>query len=389
MATNTTSNARDPRPRTERHEATSHEDPERRLMSVGHVWLVGLVCLVVGALLNAPGIRKTALGQPVGWRRDVSTALANPLYDVSHALLLDRVRLGFQEVIGRSDDDDIDLTLPSPTLHLKHPSDAVVPKPSAKRAFNPTHQLRLWVGGDSLAITPGESVINQAVATQVIGILRTVDGQVATGLARPEVFNWPAYLASVIANSSPDAMVLTIGSNDDQTLTGVGGVGPLGSPEWQAEYRRRVGGLMDEVTGTGKVTLFWIGIPQMRNVPRYETRYKLINEIIKSEAELRPGKVFFVETASLLAGADGGYADYITRFDGTVIRLRASDGIHFERAGADLVASAVLSAMHEAFDLTSWQESTTTTTAPTTATTGPAATPSTTKPRKPKQRSGS
>jgi len=371
MATTTRSDDHDPRTRAERHEARSHEDPERRPMSVGHVWLVGLVCLLVGALLNAPGIRKTALSQPVGWKRDASTALANPLYDVSHALLLDRLRVGLQEVIGRSGDDDFDLTLPSPTLDLTPPSptldltppiDAGVPEAQPLRAFSPTTQVRLWVGGDSLAISPGESVINQAVATQVIGILSAVDGHVATGLARPEVFNWPAYLASVVANSAPDAMVLTIGSNDDQSMTGVGGVGPVGSPEWQAEYRRRVGGLMDEVTGTGTVTLFWVGIPQMRNVPRYETRYKLVNEIIKSEAELRPNKVFFVETAALLAGHDGGYADFISKLDGTVIRLRAGDGIHFERAGSDIVASAVLAAMHEAFDLTSWQESTTTTT---------------------------
>jgi hypothetical protein len=361
MTTTTPPDDQMPSTRAERREEREHADHERRPMSVGHVLVVGLVCLLVGSFLNAPGIRKTALSQPVGWKRDVSTELANPLYDVSHALLLDRLRVGLQELIGRSGDDDIDLTLPSPTID-RTPSDASGPKTQPKRAFSPTNMVRLWVGGDSLSISPGESVINQAVATQVIGILRAVDGHVATGLARPEVFNWPAYLASVVATSSPDAMVLTIGSNDDQTLTGEGGVGPLGSPEWQAEYRRRVGGLMDAVTGSGEVTLFWVGIPQMRNVTRYETRYKLVNEIIKSEAELRPGKVFFVETAALLAGADGGYADFKVRFDGTVIRLRAGDGIHFERAGADLIAGAVLKAMHEAYDLTSWQETTTTTT---------------------------
>jgi hypothetical protein len=104
-------------------------------------------------------------------------------------------------------------------------------------------------------------------------------------------------------------------------------------------------------------------------VTRYETRYKLINEIVRSEAELRPGKVFFIETAALLAGPDGGYADFRPRLDGTVIRLRAGDGIHFERAGADLIANAVLAAMHEAYDLTSWQEAVTTTTAPAPTTT--------------------
>ena len=365
MATTTTPEGSGPRTRAERR----HDDPERRPMSVGHVWLVGLICLIVGALLNASGIRKTALSEPVGTQRDVATALADPLYDVSHALYLDRIRVGLQELIGREGDDDVDLTLPSPTI-TKRPDDEPLAPTTKKRAFSPTEQMRLWVGGDSLSITPGESVINHAVATQVIGILRAVDGHVATGLSRPEVFNWPGYLQSVVATSAPDAMVLTIGSNDDQTMTGVGGVGPIGSAEWQAEYRRRVGGLMDQVTGTGVVTLFWVGIPQMRNVTRYETRYKLINEIVRSEAELRPGRVFFVETAALLAGADGGYADFRPRLDGTVMRLRSGDGIHFERAGADLIAGAVLAAMNEAFDLTSWQNAVpTTTTAPATTST--------------------
>jgi len=59
-------------------------------------------------LLNAPGIRKTALGQDVGWPRDVATFFADPLYDVSHTLLLDRLRIGLQDVIGRSGQDDVD-----------------------------------------------------------------------------------------------------------------------------------------------------------------------------------------------------------------------------------------------------------------------------------------
>jgi hypothetical protein len=357
----------------------------RHLMPAGHVWVIGLVCLLVGALLNAPGIRKTALGQPVGWKRDVATFFANPLYDVSHALYLDRLRLGLQDLIGRGGQDDVNFSLPSPTVTVTPTTvPGVTTTTAPKPAFSPSHQVRLWVGGDSLSITPGESVINQAVATQVIGILEPVDGHVATGLARPEVFNWPAYLADVIARDTPDAMVLPIGSNDDQTLTGEGGVGPLLSDAWQTEYRRRVGGLMDEVTGSGKVTLFWVGIPQMRNFERYEQRYKFINDIIRTEAAKRPGHVYFVDTASLVVGPDGGYTDFITNADGTVVKVRSSDGIHFERAGADIVATAVLTTMNQAFDLTSWQKgtSTTTTSSGATTTSPGAATTTTSKPRK-------
>jgi hypothetical protein len=360
--------------RAERQRAV-HEigDPPRRLMPAGRVWLIGLVCFLVGALLNAPGIRKTALGQDVGWQRDVATFFADPLYDLSHSLLLDRPRDGLQEVIGRSGQDDVDFSLPSPTTVPGTPTTpTTAPK---KRAFTPTNQMRLWVGGDSLAITPGESVINQALGTNVIGITDAVDGHVATGLARPEVFNWPAYLQEVIATHDPDSVVLTIGSNDDQALTGDGGGQSFGYPDWQDEYRRRVGGLMDQVTGSGDRTLFWVGIPLVRNGARIEG-YTLINDIVKSEAAKRPGKVVFVDTVPVLAGPDGAYADYLTNADGTVVQVRAGDGIHFTREGGDRIAAAVLAAMQKTFDLTSWQTATTTTTAPpATATSKPTSKP--------------
>jgi uncharacterized protein len=329
-------------------------DMPRRTMPVAHIWLVGLLALVIGALLNAPGIRKTALGQDVGWQRDITTFLADPLFDVSHALFLDRPRVGIQDVIGRTGNDDVDLTLPDPIRNVE-------PEPPKKRVYSPQNQAALYVTGDSLAITPGESVINKALATQSIGLLGVVDGHVATGLARPEVFNWPAYLAEVVERDHPDAMVLTIGSNDDQTLTGEGGGQSFGSPAWIEEYRRRVGGLMDAVTGDGKATLFWMGLPPMRNTERYETRYQIINDIVKSEASRRKGRVVFVDTSKTLSPRGGGYADYLANPDGTIVQVRTGDGIHVTREGGDRIADAVLQAMRETFDLDSWMQTTTTT----------------------------
>ena len=341
-------------------DTSGHEDTPRRTMPVAHVWVVGLIALLTGALLNAPGIRKTALGQDVGWQRDVATFFADPLFDVSHTLFLDRPRAGIQDVIGRSGDDDIDLSLPSPTI----PTGTSEPKLPQKRSFSPQHQAALYVTGDSLAITPGESVINQALATQSIGILGVVDGHVGTGLARPEVFNWPAYLAEVVARDHPDAVVLTIGSNDDQTLTGDGGGEQFGTQEWKNEYARRVGGLMDAVTGNGQATLFWVGLPPMRNTERYDTRYRLINEIVQTEAARRTGKVVFVDTSTVVSPPEGGYADYLTNPDGSVVQVRTGDGIHLTREGGDRLAALIVKTMRETFDLDSWMQ--TTTTSPTT-----------------------
>jgi hypothetical protein len=332
----------------------------RRPMAAGHVIVVGLVALLVGGLLNAPGIRKTALGQPVGWKRDLATAFANPLYDVSHALYLDRLRVGFKDLLGRSSDDTVNARLPSPTTVPAGPTPTTLPP---RPAFSPAHKLRLWIGGDSLGDTPGSSLIDQLSSNPAIGILGPVDTHISTGLARPEVFNWPDYLKTVVANDQPGAMVLTFGANDDQSLTGDRGGESFGSPAWQAEYRRRIGGLMDTVTGTGsRPKLFFVGIPPVRDTARFTNDYVLINNIINSEAQARPGRVYYVDTVSALANAGGGYADDLLNPDGTVVRVRTSDGIHFTRAGGDRVAAKILTAMNQAFDLTSWLTSQTTTT---------------------------
>jgi hypothetical protein len=340
-------------------------NPPRRPLPAGKVLAVGVIALLIGSLLNAPGIRKTALGQPVGWRRDVSTFFANPLYDVSHALYLDRLRAGLKDLLGRSSDDTVNTRLPSPTLTTTPgPTPTTLPP---RLAYSPSHPVRLWVGGDSLADTPGSSLITAAVATGAVGALGPVDSHISTGLARPEVFNWPAYLKTVLTADQPDAVVLTFGANDDQTLTGSGGGEAFAGPDWQAEYARRVGGLMDTITGIpSHPKLFMVGIPPIRDFARYANDYTIINRIFAAQAAARRGSVYYVDTVSALGTPTGGYTDFLSNSDGTVVQVRASDGVHFTRAGGDRIAAAVLSAMRHAFDLDSWRNAATTTT-PTTA----------------------
>lgn len=340
----------------------------RRPMAAGHVLVVGVVALFVGALLNAPGIRKTALGQPVGWRRDISTALANPLYDVSHALHIDRLREDLKDLIGRSGDDTINTHLPSPTSTVPtgpSPTPTTLPP---RAGYSPYQPLRLWIGGDSLGDTPGSSVIDQLASNRAVNVLGPVDTHISTGLARPEVFNWPAFLKTVVTTQQPNAVILTFGANDDQTLTGDGGGEPFGSPAWQTEYRRRLGGLMDTVTGTAShPKLFFVGIPPVKDFARFSADYVLINNLVYAEAQARRGRVYYVDTVSALGTSTGGYTDALPNPDGSVVQVRAADGIHFTRAGGDRIAAKILAAMHQAFDLDSWRIggiTTTTTTKP-------------------------
>src|SRR5262245_45644428 len=330
----------------------------RRPMAAGNVAIVLLLAAIVGSLLNAAGIRKTANGQPVGIRRDLARFFAEPLYDISQALQIDELRKGIQSVAGRTGDDDINTSLPDPITTGTTPEGTPVSTtaPPKKQAFSPTKRLKVWVGGDSLSITPGESFVNLAPGTEVIDVANNfVDGHVATGLARPEVFNWPDHMLDVIAADQPNALVITLGSNDDQNLTGEGGVGPYASPEWMTEYRRRVGGMMDVLTANSDRVLFWVGVPVLR--VRAEDRYNPINQIYREEAEKRPGRVVYVDLDSKFRGPDGGYVDIIND-----VQVRTPDGTHFSRAGGDQVAQLVLDAMNRTYDLQSWRDKATTTT---------------------------
>lgn len=328
-------------------------------MAAGHVIVVGLVALLVGALLNAAGTRKTALSQSVGLKRDIATAFADPIYDISHALYIDRLRQGFKSVLGRSTDDQVNTHLPSPTTVPNGPTPTTLPP---RQTFTTTHQLRLWIGGDSLSEVPGDRLIDQAVATGAVGLVGPVDTHISTGLARPEVFNWPLYLTSVLTTDMPNAVVLTFGANDDQTLTGDNGGESFGSPGWVAEYSRRVGGLYDEITSLpSHPRLFMVGIPPVENTARFENDYRVINGIFQAQAQARPGRVYYVDTVPVLGTAGGGYAEYLPQLDGTVVQVRTDDGIHVTDAGGDRVAAKILSVMREAFNLQGAPTPTTTT----------------------------
>jgi hypothetical protein len=336
-------------------------------MPAGHVLVVGVVCLLLGSLLNAPGIEKTAESQPVGWRRDVGRAFAEPLADVSHLLQTDRPREWLQGALGRKGDDDIRVSLPSPTTLPRSATTTTI-----KTAFSPDDQMRIWVGGDSLAIIPGQSVLenfpgaSQGVITSVVD---AVDGRVATGLARPEVLNWPEHLKDETKRLDPDVVILTLGSNDDQPLTNAPGGATIGQddPEWVPEYRRRIGGLMDQIISKGR-TLILVGIPIVRD-PGRSGEYQVINTIYKEEAQKREGRVLFVDTYPLFQTAEGTYADYLPNPAGELVRYREGDGIHLTRAGGDAVAELIFRTIAENFDIVSWREETTapTTTPPTTA----------------------
>ena len=356
-------------PRSKPQSPRPDDGPARKLWSAGHALVVCVLGLAIALLLNAPHAHKSAFNKSDGWQRDIALAITGPLAGVSHALLLDRPRKGVQALTGRSGEDEIDteIALPStptpaptpvkPTIPSKQ-NPGSTPKPPAKEAFTPKRKLTLWIAGDSLVITPGYAIIRAAGASRVMRSVGGVDGRVATGLTRPDVFNWFDEIRRQVKELKPKVVVLDFGGNDDKAyMTGLPegvAIDDFGGSVWRREYARRVGGVMDVINRAGGFVV-WIGLPQTRSADQ-TARFDVVNAVVEKQARKRPGRAAYIDTYRLFAGDDGGYTQYLRNLSGDLVQVRAADGVHFEREGGDMIAREVLKVLNQQFDLTSWRK---------------------------------
>lgn len=341
-------------------------DDGRRFSSAGNGLVVALLALLFGALLTAPGMHKASFNKQPGAGRDVALAVTGVLAGVSSALQLDGPRRLVQSVVGRNQADEIDLAIvipakpagrPKPKPAGRPPTKSDSAKPPSKIRFTPTKKLRLWVAGDSLVITPGYSIVRAAGASPVIDSVGGIDGHVATGLTRPDVFNWFEEIRTQMKGLRPHVVVLNFGANDDHGyMTGLNEgttIGEFGGPDWVKEYRRRAAGVMDIVNRAGGIVV-WIGLPITRSEAQTQ-RFDQINAVVQRVAKARPGKAIFIDTYTMFAGDTGGFTEYLQNVKGDTVKVRAGDGVHFDTAGGDIIAREVLKQLNQTFDLTSWR----------------------------------
>jgi uncharacterized protein len=209
---------------------------------------------------------------------------------------------------------------------------------TAEPAVAPESPLQLWVGGCSLAAGPSWAVHQAALATGVIDPI--AEYQVGTGLVRSEYWNWSRHMEGVLAARDPDIVVFMVGANDNQPLAVDDVSYRPGDPQWNEEYRRRVGHLMDVLSAGGRPVI-WIGMPPMRDIDLSEAM-GLIDTIFAEEAAKREG-IAYIDTWALFSAPDalGTYTHSLPFFSGPV-DVRLEDGIHLNVEGSQIVAGSVM-----------------------------------------------
>ena len=300
-------------------------------MPAGQVIGVIVVALVIGLLLNAPDIRRTAERQEAGWRRDVAIAMIQPFDWFSRTLRLDAPHNLIDAAIGRPADQP---AVSTTTTTITVPDQAVAPETTtttapARREITAADPLRLFIGGDSMVGQFGPMLENTAEAGGLVEVTEVLY-EFSSGLTRPDFLDWPVRLRDIRETQDPDVIVLFFGGNDAQSIQIDGAWHEFGSEAWLSEYRSRVGGLMSELDEDGR-DVYWMGMPIVRS-DDFRQKVEVLNEIYQSEAD-RFENVTYVDSWSVFTGSDGSFSEYLTDGDGDLVDMRLNDGIHLTTAG--------------------------------------------------------
>lgn len=361
----------------------------RATMPAGKVLMITVLALLLGGLLNVTSLTEAAERQPFGLKRDVSLVMVWPFQQISDLLGLDQPRALLTERLGRELDagnafagegitaagtdtagavevNEDGAAMPATAADALAAAAAVAGRqapgpplagataiadvdPNApavaaelperlQATFTTESPLRVAIIGDSLTEQLGPAIIDR---TNRPGVPATAthDFRYSSGLTRPDFFDWPAQVGQIAEDYDPDLWIVMIGANDAQDVRDANQrFRHIGSDEWEAIYRARIGALMDLLV-TGGRGVIWVGQPIMRDAP-FDESMAYISSLYELEAGRRP-LVSFVDSRAVFAGSEGRYADYLPGPDGQLDQMRLPDGIHLTRAGAQRLAEQI------------------------------------------------
>lgn len=202
---------------------------------------------------------------------------------------------------------------------------------------------RVLAIGDSLLVGL-ERPLRQAFAAREEGPIDVaVIARTATGLSRPDYFDWQRTVELASKDREFLAAFVVLGVNDAQPIREGRTFKPFGSAEWIASYSARVRSIVTALCRSTQ-EVYWLRPPPMRNA-KFQGRMALLTKTIESSL----GECAkMIDSPSVLAGAKG---EFVARkkIEGRSIALRASDGIHMSKGGARLVAAWMREGYDEGF----------------------------------------
>jgi hypothetical protein len=361
--------------RTVEDEPTASTPASRPTTTAGRAIGTVLGALALAVLLCADSLVQVAERQEFGTGRDVALAVTRPIQSASHAVGLHLPRLWLGELTGNDElptsaaGEALDVptaTVPSPTTRRTATSGGpattatTVPTTTTlppRRTPTADAPLRVVMFGDSLMGHMAAGFERHVAADPRIHVY--TEYHIGTGLARPDVLDWPAYLNQILPGFNPEVIYLAFGGNDDQDMQLADGTEvDYGTPEWVTEYTRRVALTMD-VAAQNDRTVIWINMPAQGR-ERLNQAKDIMNAIAQQQAALRP-RVTYLDIGPVLT-PDGQFHEYLPAPGGGLVRVREPDGVHVSVPGGEFLAPTLLDAVAVDWNLVASPTTTTTTT---------------------------
>ena len=212
----------------------------------------------------------------------------------------------------------------------------------------PAPRRVMIVGASSIQFGLGRALERWIERFQGVTVMRY--GLHSTGLARPDYFDWHAKAREMKDEFQPDLVIAQFGGNDGQGLTDRDtgrAVAPLFTDAWDEVYGARVEAFV-EIFEDDDVPVVILGMPAMRNA-YHQRKMARINEV--TEAACARAGARFVDTFAMTTDAEGNYLSR-AEVEGRLRVIRASDGMHLNGYGAELVTAGILDVVDDWFAFT-------------------------------------
>jgi hypothetical protein len=209
----------------------------------------------------------------------------------------------------------------------KRPSIKEAPLPTVEVVEKDANARKVLVIGDFVAGGLAWGLDQQlANETRLVVIDKS---NPASGLVRPDQYDWNATLLDLLNAEKPDAIVAVFGANDRQQIRDGNKRIATRSAEWEKAYAGRLDGVVETLKVYGR-PFFWLSAPPMK-ASASSTDMAYLNGLYKPRVESAGGT--FVDIWNGFTNASGQYITTGPDIEGQVRALRTSDGINFTRAG--------------------------------------------------------
>lgn len=231
------------------------------------------------------------------------------------------------------------------------PEPAIVEPPAEPKPpelLIPDKPYKVLILGDSLAAT-GFGVLLEDKLDKHPHVDAYRKAKSATGLARPDFFDWYDQGPAQVEFRKPDLVIVVMGGNDGQDIPPWKGSARVrwDTDSWPAAYRGRVDQFLQEISAPVaredgseiSARILWLGLPQM-GLRSLEKKLVLIRQIQQDAVASHGQGAVYLDTTPFLVDGQGALIEKAP-VDGKERELRAEDGIHFTMSGSEYLADKV------------------------------------------------